>query len=150
MQTRPKQSLGEYTSGHLGGMAPAVELRDEETTDMDVDIRHPPAIFSPRPSSLTGPRASSVPLNQYRYTVGCVYSAEMTSHFSPHGHPEQPARISRIWQALVHGRYTKKMKWLPIRAVRKEEALLVHSEDHWDKVQAIQCEYFQYMHLPEC
>lgn len=119
-------------------MAPAVELRDEETTDMDVDIRHPPAIFSPRPSSLTGPRASSVPLNQYRYTVGCVYSAEMTSHFSPHGHPEQPARISRIWQALVHGRYTKKMKWLPIRAVRKEEALLVHSEDHWDKVQAIQ------------
>ncbi|KAG5639404.1 hypothetical protein H0H81_002936 [Sphagnurus paluster] len=30
------------------------------------------------------------------------------------------------------------MKWLPIRPVKKEEAMLVHSEDHWEKVQAIQ------------
>ena len=122
-------------------MALAVELLHAETTDMDVDIQQPQVLSSPRPPSPSGPRASSVPLHHHHgYTVGCVYSAEMTSHFSPRGHPEQPARISRIWQALVHGRYTKKMKWLPIRAVRKEEALLVHSEDHWDKVQAIQRE----------
>lgn len=138
-QIRPKHNLELY-SDHLDGMASVVESSDAEIADMDVDIQHPPAISPPRPSSPTGPRAASVPLVQYGYTVGCVYSAEMTSHFSPHGHPEQPARISRIWQALVHGRYTKKMKWLPIRPVRKEEALLVHSEDHWDKVQAIQCE----------
>ena len=128
------------SSGHLGGMDAAVELPNVEPTDMVVDIQHPRPIYPPRPSSPTGPRPSSVPLVLHGYTVGCVYSSEMTSHFTPHGHPEQPARISRIWQTLVHGRYTKKMKWLPIRAVRKEEVLLVHSEDHWDKVQAIQCE----------
>ncbi|KAG5648500.1 hypothetical protein DXG03_003111 [Asterophora parasitica] len=62
----------------------------------------------------------------------------MTSHFSPTGHPEKPERISYIYHALTVGRHTKKMKWLPIRPVRREEAMLVHSEDHWDKVQAIQ------------
>jgi len=54
-------------------------------------------------------------------------------------HPEQPLRIVRIWKILVEKEYTKKMLWLPIRTVRREEALLVHTEDHWDKVQAIQC-----------
>jgi histone deacetylase 6 len=88
-------------------------------------------------------RASSLPanLNPPDYTVGYIYSSEMMSHFSPHGHPEQPARIQQIWQTLVRDQLTKKMKWLPIRQVRKEEALLVHSEDHWDKVIALQCEY---------
>lgn len=86
------------------------------------------------------PRASSVPANPSNFTVGYVYSTEMTSHFSPHGHPEDPDRITRIWQIIVGRRYTEKMKWLPIRPVRREEALLVHSEDHWNKVQAIQRE----------
>jgi len=127
----------------MEGMAPVEFSPAEamETDDMVVDVQHPaPSTHSPPPPSPIPPRSSSVPLHHFDYTVGCVYSAEMTSHFSPHGHPEQPARISRIWQALVHGRYVNKMKWLPIRAVRKEEALLVHSEDHWDKVQAIQSE----------
>ena len=87
------------------------------------------------------PRASSLPANPPDYTVGYIYSSEMMSHFSPHGHPEQPARIQHIWQTLVRDQLTKKMKWLPIRQVRKEEALLVHSEDHWDKVIALQCEH---------
>ncbi|KAF9012390.1 histone deacetylase complex protein [Cyathus striatus] len=70
--------------------------------------------------------------------VGYIYSAEMTCHFHPEGHPEKPERIERIWRALVDRNYTVKMKWLPIRAVRKEEAMLIHSEDHWNKVLAIQ------------
>ncbi|KAF8806401.1 histone deacetylase complex protein [Phlegmacium glaucopus] len=84
------------------------------------------------------PRATSLPANPPDYTVGYIYSSEMMSHFSPHGHPEQPARIQQIWQTLVRDQLTKKMKWLPIREVRRDEALLVHSEDHWDKVIAIQ------------
>ncbi|KAF9049799.1 histone deacetylase complex protein [Panaeolus papilionaceus] len=88
-----------------------------------------------RPSQ---PRASSVPIHPPNYTVGYVYSSDMMSHFCPGGHPEQPARIQRIWQNLVHHQLTKEMKWLPIREVQKHEALLVHSEDHWDKVIAIQ------------
>lgn len=107
-----------------------------ESTDMDVDSV--PAVVPSAPRVAEGPRASSVPLHQSDFTVGYVYSTEMTSHFSPTGHPEKPERISRIYHALTVGRHTKKMKWLPIRPVRKEEAMLVHSEDHWDKVQAIQ------------
>ncbi|KIK09100.1 hypothetical protein K443DRAFT_671597 [Laccaria amethystina LaAM-08-1] len=85
-----------------------------------------------------GPRASSVPFKHPDYTVGYVYSTEMMAHFSPQGHPERPARIDRIWNTLQNDQLTQKMKWLPIRPVRKEEALLVHSDDHWDKVIAIQ------------
>lgn len=90
-------------------------------------------------------RAFSVPIRGAQaqaigHTVGYVYSAEMTSHFCPSGHPEQPERISSIYDIIVKSRCLEKMQAIPIRTVRKEEALLVHSEDHWDKVQAIQCE----------
>ncbi|KAF8973205.1 histone deacetylase complex protein [Flammula alnicola] len=84
------------------------------------------------------PRATSVPLNPPNFTVGYIYSSEMMSHFSPHGHPEQPARIQQIWHTIVRDQLNKRMKWIPIREVRRDEALLVHSEDHWDKVMAIQ------------
>ena len=107
---------------------------DSMDVDSDVSSRVVPSIPSGRP------RATSLPANPPDYTVGYIYSSEMMSHFSPHGHPEQPARIQQIWQTLVRDQLTKKMKWLPIRQVRKEEALLVHSEDHWDKVIALQCE----------
>ncbi|KAF8345892.1 histone deacetylase complex protein [Amanita rubescens] len=84
------------------------------------------------------PRAASVPLHPSALTVGYVYAAEMTAHFNPAGHPECPDRIVAIYHALVMAHYSPKMKWIPIRPVRREEALLVHSEDHWDKVLAIQ------------
>ncbi|TFK75379.1 histone deacetylase complex protein [Pluteus cervinus] len=110
-----------------------------EVMGMDVDIAQPkPATTRPPPFAPPPPRSSSVPLRPTEYTVGYVYSAEMTSHFSALRHPEQPERISRIMQAIVHARYANKMKWIPIREVRKDEALLVHSEDHWNKVYAIQ------------
>jgi histone deacetylase 6 len=86
-------------------------------------------------------RASSVPLRPSEFTVGYVYSSEMMQHYSPQGHPEQPERISRIMQAIKDAHCHMKMKRLHIRPVKREEALLVHSEDHWDKVQAIQCEF---------
>lgn len=94
---------------------------------MDLDAALPPR-----------PRAASVPLHPSALTVGYVYAAEMTAHFDPAGHPESPERIVSIYHALVMAHCTPKMKWLPIRPVRREEALLVHSEDHWDKVLAIQ------------
>lgn len=87
------------------------------------------------------PRAGSLPLHRPNYTVGYIYSSEMMSHFSPHGHPEQPARIQKIWLTLVRDELNKRMKWIPIREVRRDEALLVHSEDHWNKVISLQCEY---------
>jgi len=88
------------------------------------------------------PRASSLPLHLPDFTVGYVYSTEMMQHYSSQGHPEDPQRISRIMQAIQAAHYHIKMKRLPIRPVKRDEALLVHSEDHWEKVQAIQCESF--------
>jgi histone deacetylase 6 len=114
--------------------------RDDSKMDVDVQPGTSAAAMAAS-SSIDHPRASSVPLHPSHYTVGYVFSSEMTSHFSPHGHPEDPERIKRIHSALISARHTEKMKRLPIRPVRKEEALLVHSEDHWDKVAAIQSKF---------
>ncbi|KAJ7901911.1 histone deacetylase complex protein [Mycena olivaceomarginata] len=75
-----------------------------------------------------------------RSTIGLVYDTKMTLHcsMSPEGHPEAPERIVRIWKALVANHYTSKAKIIPTRPVLKQEALLVHSEDLWDKIEAIQ------------
>jgi|ERR1700722_3273684 len=105
---------------------------------MDVDNEEDPQPI--RRLTSDSPRASSVPLHLSDFTVGYVYSSEMMQHYSPQGHPEQPERIARIMQAIKDARYHVKMKRLHIRPVKRDEALLVHSDDHWDKVHAIQCE----------
>lgn len=74
------------------------------------------------------------------YTVGYVFAVEMLIHFKKDGHPEQPQRIRQILDMLAANSLTPLMKQLPIRQVKKHEAMLVHSEDHWDKVVQIQCE----------
>ncbi|KAJ3896870.1 histone deacetylase complex protein [Lentinula edodes] len=99
---------------------------NHEAMDVDVDERAPQ-------------RSASVPFQPPRdLTVGYVYSSEMTSHFNPRGHQEAPERITRIWQAIVDGKYNTKMQWLPIRPVTKAEALLVHSQTTWDLIEAYQ------------
>ncbi|KAJ7647266.1 histone deacetylase complex protein [Roridomyces roridus] len=96
--------------------------------------------YASPPSPRVVPRASSVPLQPSDATVGLVYSAEMVSHcsMSPLGHPEAPERIVRIWNAIVAKHYHLRTRSIPIRPVLKPEALLVHSEELWDKVEAIQ------------
>lgn len=84
-------------------------------------------------------RSSSLPLHTPEFTVGYVYSAEMLAHHHPSGHPEKPERISRIWEAFIRARLLPKMKRLTIRPVQKYEALLVHTEDLWNKVEEFQC-----------
>lgn len=108
---------------------------------MDVDIPKRRPTAPPRSSFSNAHRASSVPLHPSEFTVGYVYSTDMTQHFCRSGHPEQPERISRIYRAITDAHYHHKMKRLPIRPVKREEALLVHSEDHWEKVQTLQCKY---------
>ena len=118
----------------------------EPSTDaMDVDKEVPveQKDIEQAEASLQKPRASSLPI-MIRYpdfTVGYVYTSEMMAHFSPQGHhPERPQRIHRIWMALRSAQLFEKMKWLPTREVRRDETLLVHSEIHWNKVIALQCE----------
>ncbi|KAJ7770150.1 histone deacetylase complex protein [Mycena maculata] len=116
---------------------------------MDVDsVAQPiPQVPSETPRSsllrnpiAPAPRASSVPLHPPDATVGFVYSVEMINHcsISPDGHPEAPERIVRIWNAIVSKHYSLNAKLIPIRPVLKQEALLVHSEDLWDKIESIQ------------
>lgn len=100
---------------------------------MDVDDEQ-----QSRPLTL---RAQSEPYQTLpSYKVGYVYSSEMLIHSSLHGHPEQPERISRIRKAIQDAKLLSRMKQIPIRPVYRSEALLVHSQEHWDKVLAIQGE----------
>ncbi|KAJ7287455.1 histone deacetylase complex protein [Mycena rebaudengoi] len=110
------------------------DFGDSSTRSHSTGPAAPPVSKSPVP------RASSVPLHHPNATVGFVHSSEMATHcsLSPEGHPEAPERISRIWNAIVAMGYNMKARKIPIRPVRKEEVLLVHSEDLWDKVEALQ------------
>ncbi|KAG9012505.1 Histone deacetylase hda1 [Tulasnella sp. JGI-2019a] len=53
-------------------------------------------------------------------------------------HPEQPGRIESIDKCLQEGGCKALMHKIPIRSMRQNEALLVHSLDHWQKVAAIE------------
>lgn len=85
-------------------------------------------------------RASSLPLNLNGNTTsryGFVYDDRMILHTPLNPHPESPARIQGIYQKLREGGCLAKMRQILIRKVKKDEVLLVHSDDHWDKVQMI-------------
>jgi hypothetical protein len=112
-----------------------------EDAVMDIGQEHNDTQPQASASKATSMRASSVPLHFDRRAVGYVYSTEMMAHVCLNGHPEQPERISRIFESIRDAKYLDKMKCIPIRPVKRSEALLVHSEDHWDKVLEIQREF---------
>ncbi|KZV88328.1 Arginase/deacetylase [Exidia glandulosa HHB12029] len=78
--------------------------------------------------------------------TGYVYDTTMMLHKelrppnddgSPN--PEVPMRIKGIWESFrVAGLIPDRMVQLPVRDVTRSEVLLVHSEDLWDRVDAIQ------------
>ena len=79
--------------------------------------------------------------------TGYVYDTRMLDHWptiqpdeNEYPHPEQPARISKIYFALRTAMCFKKMRKISTRFLEKHEAMLIHSEDHWDKVEAIASE----------
>lgn len=115
---------------------------------MDVDVEEIQTVqvrTQRSPSPPPRPRAQSEPFQvPHQFAVGYVYSMDMLVHASVHGHPEQPDRISRIYHAIRGANLIPKMKQIPIRPVYRNEALLVHTEEHWDKVLAIQCECGNY------
>jgi histone deacetylase 6 len=118
-------------------------------TSMDVDGEEFPKNHVPIQRSLSPvQRASSVPHRLPHFTVGYVYSSDMMLHASETGqHPEQPERIARIRMAIRDANLLQQMKQIPIRPVKKDEALLVHSQEHWHKVLAIQCELRLVIHI---
>ncbi|KAL0956532.1 hypothetical protein HGRIS_002673 [Hohenbuehelia grisea] len=115
------------------------DAHDPDAMDVDMEEPRPSLPVLPKLPAVTSQtmRASSLPRTPGP-SVGYVYSAEMSQHFSPSGHPERPERISRIWSAIVAEELHTRMRCLPIRPVQRDEALLVHTDDHWEKVQTIQ------------
>lgn len=113
-------------------------MQNEDVTMQDVTSlprAHSPALRT----------ASVPPAGTYIPSVGCVYHSEMLLHddscrdpndYSPH--PESPERTLRIWRLFKQERLLHRMYLLPVRPVHKYEVLLVHSQDHWDRVQALQ------------
>ena len=53
-------------------------------------------------------------------------------------HPEDPVRIKRIFNRLRDAGLVARMKKLDFRQVSYEQVMLVHSEDHWAKVEGTQ------------
>ncbi|EIN11329.1 histone deacetylase clr3 [Punctularia strigosozonata HHB-11173 SS5] len=108
---------------------------------MDVDGNRPEAVSTDRDPipHISHQRASSEPIDFRlpRHSIGYVFDARMMAHSCLDGHPEQPERIVSIYRLLAENGCLEKMKHIPIRMVKKQEALLVHSEELWDKVLAI-------------
>jgi len=87
---------------------------------------------------------------QRSYRTGYVYDTRMMLHAptiaredleeDDASHPEQPDRIARIYSLLKTSLCIQRMRQIQIRSLEKHEAMLVHSEDHWHKVEAIACE----------
>lgn len=56
------------------------------------------------------------------------------------GHPEEPMRIKRIFSRLADQGLIKRMKRLNFSQVTMDQILLVHTEEHWNKVQGTESE----------
>ncbi|KDQ28087.1 hypothetical protein PLEOSDRAFT_1041421 [Pleurotus ostreatus PC15] len=139
--------LVSYNMDHSNDGNSSSEVLDAMRMDVDSEPSESQSQAHPRLKSPTPPdnamtsstmRARSVPAGSLPNRVGYVYSAEMSQHFCPRGHPECPDRLLHIWDALRAAQLHTQMRCLPIRQVKREEAMLVHSEDHWNKVESIQ------------
>lgn len=61
-------------------------------------------------------------------------------HDSGEGHPEEPMRIKRIFNRLKEQGLIRRMKRLDFTEAQFEQVRLVHTDDHWMKVQGTESE----------
>jgi len=85
------------------------------------------------------PSTARPPAFERTYSVGYVYHPQMMLHEAVNGHPEEPQRISQIYNLLVHSNCIEQMKEILCREATQDEILLIHSQDLWEKVQALAC-----------
>lgn len=71
-------------------------------------------------------------------STGIVYDPRMLAHESPIPHPEQPARIQAIWDALEQQGLVPRCTRVPARAATAEELAAVHEQQHIDQVLGLQ------------
>lgn len=72
--------------------------------------------------------------------VGYCYDPRMKEHeHLDYDHPEQPARISRIFETLENSGCTSRMILLPVREVSEDEVAMVHTRKVWERVNELEC-----------
>jgi histone deacetylase 6 len=85
---------------------------------------------------------------QRAYRTGYIYDIMMMLHcqegYTPtedtvvdagDGHPEEPMRIKRIFTRLKEAGLIARMKKLEFEEVTQAQAVQVHTEEHWEKVE---------------
>jgi len=79
--------------------------------------------------------------------VGYCYDPRMREHkHLSYDHPEQPARITSIFETLENSGCTSRMIALPAREVSEDEVALVHSRKVWERVNEIECKVSSAFH----
>lgn len=79
-------------------------------------------------------------LGEQSVSVGYVFARVMKTHRNTlqEDHVESPQRIERIYQALRKQGLISRMKKLKCRPATQEEVMLIHTEEHWDRVEDIE------------
>ncbi|KAG8768660.1 Histone deacetylase hda1 [Serendipita sp. 397] len=122
-------------------MLESMEIDPPASTPSTSGIVQPRASLS----KMTARRAMSNPLEKSEEKprpriTGYVYDVTMMTHIHPtEDHPETPQRISVIYQEMYAQKLLKDASALFFRPVERQQALLVHSEDHWNKVERMAC-----------
>lgn len=115
-----------------------------EPMELDPPILQPVGRALREPTRMNGVRASSVPAGAERKQpqpmTGYVYDSSMMSHVHPtEDHPEQPDRIGIIFREMRSQGLATRMRPLIFNNISRQHAILIHSEDHWDKVEQLAC-----------
>ncbi|BGP49310.1 Histone deacetylase hda1 [Rhodotorula kratochvilovae] len=126
------------------------EVKASQTNGMGDLVRTPGVVHEDEVQSMTVEQLKRMGLG--RVPSGFCFSARMTLHAplprtvnENDPHPEQPARITGIYNKLLNNGLVAKMVRVPVREVLREEVMLVHSEGHWDRVRATGFQTIEYL-----
>ena len=133
----------EYTTRahHVESM---MEGSDRMLTILDLELRST-ALLRFIPLSIgdmqNGDAAEDKPIIPPK--VGYIYDTRMMQHECiPNFHPEQPLRISSIFEKLEEAGCIRRMVQIPCREALQEEVTLVHTQKLWDTVEEFQSVFY--------
>lgn len=117
----------------------------QDSMDIDTPVPLVPIKYVNNRVQFTIRRSSSAPdlgkktrEDYHSKKTGYIYESAMLAHVHPtEDHPERPARILVIFQEMQAEGLITRARSIPFNPVLRREALLVHSEDHWNKVEQI-------------
>ncbi|KAF8712206.1 Histone deacetylase, partial [Rhizoctonia solani] len=124
-------------------VTPSVEL----SASLQVTLPPPSDNIIAMDVPATSSSQTQEPVPYHHLRTGYCYDSAMTMH-TQHGvdpddpesehHPEKPQRITCIRAILANNRLLERMHQIPIRQVRTNEVMLVHTRDLVDKVAGLE------------